>query len=89
VCATDEDGGQILGFSISTGRGAFTLTSGVLCGTRLLTTSPFNFEANATVDAMRLTVCDNGAPVLCATTPLFSVTVLDVNEAPVLVYVAA
>jgi hypothetical protein len=87
VCAVDEDEGQLLTYNISTGRGAFTLAPGLQCGVRLVSTSPFNFEANATVDAVRITVCDDGLPTTCATSPLFSVAVLDVNEAPVLVYV--
>ncbi len=50
----------------------------------VVSTLSFNFEANATVDSLRLTVCDDGTPPLCTTTPPFSIGVLDVNEAPTL-----
>ncbi len=54
---------------------------------RLTSAAPFNFEANATVDSILLSVCDNGAPMMCTTSSPFSIVVVDVNEAPYLVYV--
>ncbi len=45
----------------------------------------FDFERNATTYVVNLTACDNGTRVLCSWSTL-SITIVDVNEAPVRVH---
>lgn len=67
-----------------TGAGAasFSLGSSSQGCARLVSAAAFNFEAVFTPFTVNLTVCDNGSPVLCASA-IVSVTVTNVNEAPV------
>lgn len=84
LSATDPDAGQTHTFSVVTSGCGGTYADGsafTVSGTSLVTTASLDFESKSTY-AVCLRVVDNGVPALAAE-QLVTITVTDVNEAPV------
>ncbi len=82
IQASDVDAGQLLTFYITGGNSAGIFTINPCSGQITVANPRVNYEALA-LYVLTVTVTDDGSPRLSATTNI-TITVLDVNEAPVL-----
>jgi hypothetical protein len=83
LSSTDQDTGQTYSYTLVAGAGSTDNGSFNISGTSLRTSASFNFEVKSSY-SVRVRVTDNGAPNLNFE-EAFTITVTDVNDAPVTV----